>query len=139
MVWASIKQNIELVTELLNYSAIPNIPVSNNSRYTALTWAVINNNTIIVKMLLDHNADPYLQRNDGKISFDYLNSSNKNEIISYYERICRWNRRKSLILFLVNAGYLPLKKPGAVVIHEALPYEDILSNIHLVQLITSFL
>ena len=139
MVWGSIKQNIELVTELLNYSAIPNIPVSNNSRYTALTWAVINNNAIIVKMLLDHNADPYLQTNDGKISFDYLNSSNKNEILSYYERIYRWNRRKSFILFLVNADYLPLKKPGEVVIHEALPYEEILSNIHLVQLITTFL
>ncbi len=139
LVWASIKQNIELVTDLLYYSANPNIPVSNNSRYTALTWAVINNSTNVIKKLLYHDANPYLETNDGKTSFDYLNSSNKNEIIDYYNRICRWNRRKSFLLFLVFADYLPLKKNHKAAVELKKKYEEVLSNIHLVQIICAFL
>lgn len=139
LVWASIKQNIELVTDLLNHSANPNIPVSNNSRYTALTWAVINNSNMIIKKLLDHDADPYLETNDGKTSFDYLNASNKSEIVGYYDRICRWNRRKSFILFLVCSDYMPLKKNSMVAVESRRKYEDVLSNIHLVQIICTFL
>jgi ankyrin repeat protein len=95
LVWASINQNMELVTELLHHSADPNVPVLTNSRYTALTWAMIKSNIDVTKKLLYHGADPYLQVNDGKTSFDYLNDSQRGEVISYFDRCTRWYRRKS--------------------------------------------
>jgi ankyrin repeat protein len=139
LVWASINQNMELVTELLHHSADPNVPVLTNSRYTALTWAMIKSNIDVTKKLLYHGADPYLQVNDGKTSFDYLNDSQRGEVISYFDRCTRWYRRKAMLMFLVCSSYLPLKKDSLVAYPKALKYEKVLSNIHLVQIICTYL
>lgn len=138
LVWASIKQNIELVTELLNHSADPNVQVMTYSRYSALTWAMIKNDVMVIKKLLYHGADPYLRVNNGKISFDYLNISQKSEVVSYYARVHRWHRRKSFLMFLVYTNYLPLMKNSHVVDNQALKYERVLTNIHLVQIICAY-
>lgn len=77
---AVVKGNLEIVEQLLENKANPNLTDANGT--TALIYAVQFKNSPIVKLLLDYKADKSKIDNKGKTAFEYAVFSNNEETIN---------------------------------------------------------
>lgn len=76
----AVKYNRDLVEQLLNKKANPNIVDSTGS--TPLFWAVKFGNTELVELLLAHKADKSIKDSQGMTPFEYALQTNNKEIIN---------------------------------------------------------
>ena len=82
LIYAAIKNNIEIVKLLLNSGA--DIDKQNNDDDTALTIAARYNRRENVEILLDYGADEFILNNNNKSFYNYLNDENKEYFIQNY-------------------------------------------------------
>ena len=113
LILAVSTNNLSIVKEILKYSANVNHKMEQGDESTAISYAVNNGNPEMVKLLLDHGADPYIRNKHGKNAYDQIRerlkfaSSQKLENYRKIERLLRQVEK--------NKDILP---PGVVRIKE---------------------
>ena len=87
LIWASIKENFEIVKLLVENGA--DLDIKDNEGKTALIWASIKENFKIVKFLVENGADLDIQDNSGRTFFRIaiqISSPNKNNYIDLIKK-----------------------------------------------------
>ena len=109
-----------------------------NSLYgnTSLILASLNGHIDIVRVLLEHHADPNIQNNNGKTAIDVARNSDIKLVI---EKQIRWNRRKGLMIMLTENGYILPSSLTPTPHSLPLKYSDIFCNERLLRLVVSYM
>jgi ankyrin repeat protein len=80
--WACLKNNLDIVTLLLNHGAKKSINKANNYCWTPLHWACVNNNLEIVELLLKYGADANIANDDGDTPLIWACYNNNLDIVT---------------------------------------------------------
>lgn len=57
--------------------------------FTALHYAVLTDNVALVKLLLEHGADPLVENEHGHRAYEYSNSEDIKTLLESYEKIVK--------------------------------------------------
>lgn len=76
----SVNYNKEMVQELLEYGADPNLADSNGT--TPLFWATKSGNIELAELLIKYHADKNLTDGQGKTAFEYALLANNEELVN---------------------------------------------------------
>lgn len=114
------------------------VDVQTSSKDTAFLHACWKGFPSIAKKLIKHNCNIELKNSFSNTAIQYAKGEAKAEIEAYYKTHCTWNRRKPLLMVLVENRYIYTSENDS---QEYGPnrYEDVLGNKDLLQIIFSYI